>query len=90
MADEVSMVARSTIIQLATPDALRGRVSSVNMVFIGASNELGAAESGYLAALTSATFSVVFGGFACLGVLAAVIWRVPGLRDYRIDARAQS
>jgi MFS family permease len=90
MADEVSMVARSTIIQLATPDALRGRVSSVNMVFIGASNELGAAESGFLAALTSATFSVVFGGFACLGVLAAVIWRVPGLRDYRIDARAQS
>jgi MFS family permease len=88
MADEVSMVARSTIIQLTTPDGLRGRVSSVNMVFIGASNELGAAESGFLAALTSATFSVVFGGFACLGVLAAVIWRIPGLRDYRIDSRA--
>ena len=89
MADEVSMVARSTIIQLATPDALRGRVSSVNMVFIGASNELGAAESGYLAALTSATFSVVFGGFACLGVLGVVIWRVPGLRHFRIDTRAE-
>ena len=87
MADEVSMVARSTIIQLATPDALRGRVSSVNMVFIGASNELGAAESGYLAALTSATFSVVFGGFACLGVLGIVVWRVPGLRHYRVETR---
>ena len=90
MADEVSMVARSTIIQLATPDALRGRVSSVNMVFIGASNELGAAESGYLAALTSATFSVVFGGFACLGVLGVVIWLIPGLRDYRVDTRAET
>lgn len=90
MADEVSMVARSTIIQLATPDALRGRVSSVNMVFIGASNELGRAESGYLAALTSATFSVVFGGFACLGVLGAVLWRVPALRHYRVDPRGES
>jgi len=90
MADEVSMVTRSTIIQLATPDALRGRVSSVNMVFIGASNELGAAESGYLAALTSATFSVVFGGFACLGVLGVVIWRIPGLRHYRVDTRADT
>jgi MFS family permease len=90
MADEVSMVTRSTIIQLATPDALRGRVSSVNMVFIGASNELGAAESGFLAALTSATFSVVFGGFACLGALGLVVWLVPGLRHYRIDARSEA
>ena len=89
MADEVSMVARSTIIQLSTPDALRGRVSSVNMIFIGASNDLGSAESGYLAALTSATFSVVFGGFACLGVLAAVAWRVPALRDYRVEAEGR-
>jgi len=88
MADEVSMVARSTIIQLTTPDPLRGRVSSVNMVFIGASNQLGAAESGFLAALTSATFSVVFGGIACLGVLGIVVWRIPGLRHYRVDALA--
>jgi MFS family permease len=86
MADEVSVVARSTLIQLSTPDALRGRVSSVNMVFIGASNELGAAESGFLAAATSATFSVVFGGIACLGVLSLVAWRVPGLRHYRLEA----
>jgi hypothetical protein len=85
MADEVSMVARSIIIQLSTPDALRGRVSSVNMVFIGASNELGRAESGFLAALTSATFSVVFGGVACLGVLAAVAALVPALRHYRVE-----
>ncbi len=84
MADEVSMVARATIIQLATPDALRGRVSSVNAIFIGASNELGAAESGFLAAATSAVFSVVFGGFACLGVLALVARRAPELRTFRV------
>ncbi len=84
MADQLSMTARSIILQLSTPDALRGRVSSVNMIFIGASNELGAAESGYLAAFTSATFSVVFGGFACLGVLAATAVGVPSLRRYRV------
>lgn len=86
MADQVSMVTRSIIIQLSTPDALRGRVNSVNMIFIGASNELGAAESGFLAALTSATFSVVAGGVACLGVLGAVVTWVPSLRSYRIGA----
>jgi len=83
MADQVSMVTRATIIQLSTPDALRGRVSAVNMVFIRASNQLGAAESGFLAALTSVTFSVVAGGVACLGVLGIVTARVPALRDYR-------
>jgi MFS family permease len=90
MADQVSMVCRSVIIQLSTPDALRGRVSSVNMIFIGASNELGAAESGFLAALTSATFSVVAGGVACLGVVAAVARSVPALRSYRITGAADA
>lgn len=84
MADQISMVTRSIIIQLSTPDALRGRVNSLNMIFIGASNELGAAESGFLAALTSATFSVVAGGVACLGVLGAVTAWVPSLRSYRV------
>ena len=84
MADQVSMVTRSIILQLSTPDALRGRVSSVNMIFIGASNELGAAESGFLAAMTSATFSVVFGGVACLGVVGVVSVSVPTLRHYRL------
>jgi len=84
MADQVSMVTRATIIQLSTPDALRGRVSAVNMVFIRASNQLGGAESGFLAALTSATFSVIAGGVACLGVLGIVTARVPALRDYRV------
>ena len=88
MADQVSVVMRSTAIQLSTPDALRGRVSGVNMIFIGASNQLGAAESGFVAALTSATFSVVSGGLASLAVLAAVALAMPRLRRYRIDQGA--
>ncbi len=82
-ADQVSVVMRSTLVQLSTPDALRGRVSAVNMLFIGASNQLGAAESGFVAALTGATFSVVSGGVASLLVVALVAARVPELRRWR-------
>jgi MFS family permease len=89
MADQVSMVSRSVIVQLSTPDALRGRVNSVNMIFIGVSNEIGAAESGFLAALTSATFSVAFGGVACLSVLAGVAVGVPSLRSYRLAGQSE-
>jgi MFS family permease len=85
MADAVSVVLRNTVIQLSTPDELRGRVSSVNFIFIGASNNLGQAESGFLAALTSATFSVVFGGVGCLVVAAVVAWQIPALRRYRLS-----
>jgi MFS family permease len=84
MADQVSVVMRSTIIQLTTPDALRGRVSSINMIFIGASNRLGAMESGFVAALTTATFAVVSGGVACLAIAGVVAARVPALRRYRV------
>jgi len=84
MADQVSVVMRQTTIQLATPDALRGRVSSVNMIAIAASNQLGAVESGFVAAATSPTFAVVSGGLGCLLVLAIVVWRVPELRRHRI------
>jgi MFS family permease len=83
MADQVSVVMRQTTIQLATPDALRGRVSSVNMIAIAASNQLGAVESGFVAAATSPTFAVVSGGIGCLLVLAIVAWRVPELRRHR-------
>jgi MFS family permease len=85
MADQVSVVMRSTAVQLSTPDELRGRVSSVNLIFIGASNQLGAAESGFVAALTNATFAVVSGGIGCLLVVAAVAWRLPELRRYRVE-----
>jgi MFS family permease len=83
-ADQVSVVMRSTAIQLSTPDALRGRVSAVNLLFIGASNQLGAAESGFVAGLTSAPFAVVSGGIGCLVVLAIVALANPALRRYRI------
>jgi MFS family permease len=83
VSDYVSVVMRGTAIQLSTPDALRGRVSAVNYVFIGASNQLGAAESGFVAALTSPTFSVVSGGVAALVVAILVAWLNPTLRRYR-------
>jgi MFS family permease len=86
MADQVSVVMRHTAIQLATPDELRGRVSAVNFIFISASNQLGTAESGFVAALTSAPFAVVSGGVGCLVVLAWVAWRMPELRHYRVGA----
>lgn len=89
MADQISVVMRQTTIQLSVPDELRGRVSSVNQLFIGASNQLGAVESGLVAAATSATFAVVSGGAGCLAVVAAVAAKMPELRAYRVDA-AQS
>ncbi len=84
IADQVSVVMRSTAIQLSTPDPLRGRVSAVNMMFINASNQLGAAESGFVAALTSAPFAVVSGGIASLVVLVLVATAWSELRRYRL------
>ena len=89
-ADQISVVLRQTAIQLETPDALRGRVSAVNMMFIAASNQLGAVESGFLAAATSATFAVVFGGIGCLVVVAWTAWKLPALRRYRFGAAPAS
>lgn len=88
MADQVSVVMRHTTVQLATPDALRGRVSAVNSIFIGASNQLGAVESGFVAAATSAPFAVVSGGIACLVVAVVVARRIPALVAYRVDRAA--
>jgi MFS family permease len=67
--DSVSVVIRGVILQLETPDAMRGRVSAVNTMFIGSSNEIGAFESGLAARLIGLVPSVVFGGFATLGVV---------------------
>jgi MFS family permease len=85
VADQVSVVMRSTIVQLSTPDELRGRVSAINMMFINASNQLGAAESGFLAALTSAPFAVVSGGAVSVVVAGLVAYLLPQLRRYRFD-----
>ena len=85
MCDGVSVVLRSTILQLATPDHLRGRVSSINGIFIGSSNELGAFESGVAARLLGLVPSVVFGGCMTLAVVAATAKLAPKLR--RLDLR---
>jgi hypothetical protein len=82
-ADMVSMVVRSTLAPMLTPPALRGRVSAVERVFIGASNELGAFESGSAAALIGAVPAVVLGGAASIAVALIWAWGFPELR--RID-----
>jgi MFS family permease len=87
-ADMVSVVVRQTLVQLDTPDAMRGRVGAVNSMFIGASNQLGEFESGATAALMGPVGSVVFGGFATLLVVASW-WRLfPGLATRRTFGNA--
>jgi MFS family permease len=79
-ADMMSVVVRSSLIQLRTPDAMRGRVASVNMVFIGASNELGELESGVAAAIFGTVRAVVLGGIGTLIVTALWAARFRELR----------
>jgi MFS family permease len=86
--DMVSVFVRSSLVQLATPDAMRGRVSAVNMVFIGASNELGEFESGLTAQWLGTVPSVVLGGIGTLLVVAVWAWRFPRLRQVRRIADA--
>ncbi|MFC3715895.1 MFS transporter [Luteimonas soli] len=83
--DGVSVVLRTTILQLATPDAMRGRVSSINGLFIGSSNELGAFYAGSMARLLGLVPAVVLGGCVTLGVVGVTSWRAPKLR--RLDLR---
>jgi MFS family permease len=80
MADNISVVIRSTLIQLLTPPEMLGRVSAVNSVFIGSSNELGAFESGVMAKLVGTVPAVVMGGLASLVVVGVVSRLVPPLR----------
>lgn len=85
LCDGVSVVIRSTILQLATPDEMRGRVSSINGIFIGSSNELGAFYAGSMARLLGLVTAVVVGGCVTLGVAAATAKLAPRLR--RLDLR---
>ena len=78
--DGVSVVLRSTVLQLTTPDEMRGRVSSVNSIFISSSNELGAFYAGSMARLLGLVPSVVLGGFVTMGIVAATAWKAPRLR----------
>jgi MFS family permease len=83
--DMVSVVIRNALVQLGTPDEMRGRVGAVENVFIGASNELGAFESGGVAALIGAQASVVLGGIATIAVI--LLWSVlfPELRRFEMQ-----
>ena len=81
--DNVSVVIRSTLLQTRTPEALLGRVSAVNQIFIGSSNEIGAFESGLAARLLGVVPAVIFGGSMTLLVVAVVAWRAPALRKLR-------
>lgn len=82
--DGVSVVMRSTIIQLSTPDEMRGRVSAINGIFIGSSNELGSVESGIAARLIGLVPSVIFGGLMTLGIVAATTRLAPELRELEL------
>ncbi|HSU81995.1 MAG TPA: MFS transporter, partial [Thermoanaerobaculia bacterium] len=83
MVDNVSVVIRSTLLTLRTPEPLLGRVSAVNQIFIGSSNEIGSFESGVAAKLLGTVNSVIFGGLMTLGVVGVTAWKIPALR--RLD-----
>jgi MFS family permease len=90
-ADVISVVIRSALVQLRTPDAMRGRVGAVNFLFINASNQLGAFESGIVAAFLGAVPSALLGGVASVAI--AVLWMklFPSLRSLEsVDSRTES
>jgi len=85
--DSISVIVRSSLLQLRTPDIMRGRVSAVNSIFIDMSNELGGFESGSVAALIGAVPTVIAGGIGTILVVGIVAWRWKALRDMRtLDA----
>jgi hypothetical protein len=79
--DMVSVIIRATLVQFATPDEMRGRVNAVDMLFIGASNELGEFESGLTASWFGTVPAVVLGGVGTLVVIALWAWWFPELRN---------
>ncbi|MDP1744381.1 MAG: MFS transporter [Bacteroidota bacterium] len=83
--DNVSVVIRHTILQLSTPDSMRGRVSAVNSIFIGSSNEIGAFESGVAASAMGLKASVAFGGIMTILIVAATAKIAPKLRKLNLD-----
>ncbi|MBK7213596.1 MAG: MFS transporter [Bacteroidales bacterium] len=84
MFDNISVVIRGTIIQLYTPDSMRGRVASVNSIFIGSSNELGSFESGLAARILGLIPSVIFGGIMTLLVVGVTAKTAPELRNMEL------
>jgi len=89
--DNISVVVRSTLVQILTPDDMRGRVSAINSLFIGTSNELGAFESGLVAKFFGAVVSVVSGGIGTLVIVSAMALLSPQLRRFaRLDQATTS
>jgi len=82
--DSVSVVIRGSIIQLTTPDHMRGRIGAINGIFIGSSNELGALESGIAASLMGLVPSIIFGGIATIAVVLITSKLAPQLRKLHI------
>jgi MFS family permease len=89
--DMVSVTVRETLIQLWTPDRLRGRVNAVNMVFIGASNQIGEFRAGVMASVIGAVAAVVFGGAGTVAIAGVWAWKFPELLRVRrlMDAKHQ-
>ncbi|AWG26353.1 MFS transporter [Flavobacterium kingsejongi] len=85
MFDAVSVVIRSTILQLVTPDEMRGRVAAVNTMFVSSSNELGDFESGVMAHYLGTVRAVVAGGCLTLGVIAITFFKAPQLRKFKFE-----
>jgi MFS family permease len=82
MMDGISVIVRGTVLQLTTPDEMRGRVSAVNSMFINSSNELGQFESGVVAGRLGAVPSIIFGGCMTLIVVIITWFKAPGLRKF--------
>jgi MFS family permease len=83
LSDTIGMTLRTQILQLLTPDALRGRVTAAEQVFTGGGPQLGQLKAGAVAARFGAPISVVFGGIMCIATVAIVAWLVPAIRRYR-------
>ncbi|HEY8271091.1 MAG TPA: MFS transporter [Pseudobdellovibrionaceae bacterium] len=83
--DSISMVIRSAAVQMASPDDMRGKISAVNSIFIGSSNEIGEFESGMVARLMGTVPSVIFGGTMCLLTVAVTAWWSPTLRKMDLN-----
>jgi MFS family permease len=83
--DSISMVIRSAAVQLSSPDDMRGKISAVNSIFIGSSNEIGELESGIAAKLLGTVPAVIFGGVACLCTVATIGFFSKALRDMDLE-----
>ncbi|OZI18496.1 MFS transporter [Bordetella genomosp. 9] len=82
-ADSISVVVRTSLVQLNTPNEMLGRVSAINMLFIGTSNQLGEFRAGVMAEVTGAVAAVVVGGFGTIAVAGLWMWWYPELRNLR-------